>query len=253
VVCGGTLESAKLLLASKSGFWPDGLGNDTGHVGRHLIAHALIRSSGAIASNPKAYEQELDFPTLECRAFDTELQQPEGKFYFVRDGRGNRIDFADELANGAKSLDLENRLVAQATFTLSGFVEEFEAPESKVELGAGKNRFGLPNTKIRYASPDETQKAKLKWLAKMDEIILELGVEKASIEHTNYNPRCDHAVSTCRMSATAADGVVDRNGRIHDCENVYICSNAIFPNVAAVNPTLTLTAVAIKIAEFLSR
>ena len=48
------------------------------------------------------------------------------------------------------------------------------------------------------------------------------------------------------MSASDADGVVDRDLRVHGAENVFVCSNGVFPNVTAVNPTLTLAALAIE-------
>lgn len=252
IVCAGALESAKLLLASGGTFWSRGLGNDTGHVGRHLIAHSLIGSTGTVLLNPDAIEQELGFPTLECRAFDTPEYQETGKFYFVRDGGDNDIDFAKELIDGRSTREIESQLVGPARYTLSGFVEEFEGRNNRVELGSGISRFGLPNTKILYSTPDVTIQTKLKWQEKMDEVLLGLGAEKTSLQRINNNPRCDHAAATCRMSASAAEGVVDADCRLHDCDNVHICSNAVFPNIGAVNPTLTLTAVAIKMAEAFS-
>lgn len=249
-VCAGALESAKLLLRSTM-HWREGLGNGTGHVGRHLVSHPLIRADGVVPKNPEAFEQELDFPTLECREFDTPLYQPEGKFYFVRDGRDHRIDFANELINGRSVSELEKQLVDRVNFRLSGFVEEFESEGNRVEIAKGTNKFGLPRTRIVYATHELTKKAKEKWISKMGEILRQVGVE-GDIDPINYNPRCDHATSVCRMSATAAEGVVDGNCKVHDCDNVYVVSNAVFPNVAAVNPTLTLTALAIKVAESFS-
>ena len=55
--------------------------------------------------------------------------------------------------------------------------------------------------------------------------------------------------ATCRMSASDADGVVDANLRVHGTENLYVCFNAVFPRITAVNPTLTLGALAVRVAE----
>ncbi len=46
VVCSGTVESAKLLLLSTNSDWKDGIGNDSGHVGRHLLGHPLVEAQG---------------------------------------------------------------------------------------------------------------------------------------------------------------------------------------------------------------
>ena len=70
-LCNGTFESTKLLLASANADWVDGIGNDSGHVGRHLVGHPLIFAEGTKPGNPETMEQELGFITLACRHFDT--------------------------------------------------------------------------------------------------------------------------------------------------------------------------------------
>ena len=65
-------------------------------------------------------------------------------------------------------------------------------------------------------------------------------------------PDGSHATSTCRMSISDTDGVVDENLRVHGTDNVYICSNAVYPNVTAVNPTLTLAALAVRLGVHLA-
>ncbi len=54
------------------------------------------------------------------------------------------------------------------------------------------------------------------------------------------------------MSSSDTDGVVDANLRVHGTDNLYVCSNAVFPNVTAVNPTLTLGALAVRLAEHIA-
>ena len=44
---------------------------------------------------------------------------------------------------------------------------------------------------------------------------------------------------------------MNENLQVHGMENLFVCSNAVFPNLGAVNPTLTLTALALRLAEFL--
>ena len=61
--------------------------------------------------------------------------------------------------------------------------------------------------------------------------------------------RADHAMSTCRMSKSPVDGVVDSDLRVHDTENLYISSNAVFPSGSAVNPTLKLAALDFRKSE----
>ena len=64
--------------------------------------------------------------------------------------------------------------------------------------------------------------------------------------------RCDHAASTCRMSKDPKDGVVDGDLRVHGTDNLYVCSNAVYPNLGAINPTDTVTALAFRLGDHLN-
>jgi choline dehydrogenase-like flavoprotein len=64
--------------------------------------------------------------------------------------------------------------------------------------------------------------------------------------------RGDHAASTCRMAKTSETGVVDKDLAVFDVDNLHVCSNAVFPSGAAVNPTLTLTALSLRLGKRLS-
>ena len=86
IVCAGTIESTKLLLASTSSHWANGTGNDSGHVGRRLLGHPLISADGIRPGNPDKVEQELGFYTLACRHFDTPEFQKQGKMLLARVG-----------------------------------------------------------------------------------------------------------------------------------------------------------------------
>ena len=81
----------------------------------------------------------------------------------------------------------------------------------------------------------------------MQRIVRETGakITKAAVRAQ----RGDHSASTCRMGDSPATSVVDRDLRVHDVENLWVCSNAVFPSGAAVNPTLTLSALSLRLAD----
>jgi choline dehydrogenase-like flavoprotein len=54
------------------------------------------------------------------------------------------------------------------------------------------------------------------------------------------------------MGKGPEDGVVDENLRVHGTDNLYVCSNAVFPTGSAVNPTLTLTAMSMRLGDHLN-
>jgi choline dehydrogenase-like flavoprotein len=61
-----------------------------------------------------------------------------------------------------------------------------------------------------------------------------------------------HHMGTTRMSANTETGVVDEHCRIHQSPNVYVAGSSVFPSVGFSNPTLTITALACRLAAHLA-
>jgi choline dehydrogenase-like flavoprotein len=55
------------------------------------------------------------------------------------------------------------------------------------------------------------------------------------------------------MSASPASGVVDRDCRVHSVHNLYVAGGSVFPTSGHANPTLTLVALAARLADHLRR
>jgi len=62
-------------------------------------------------------------------------------------------------------------------------------------------------------------------------------------------PTSRHVMGTLRMGPEPASSVVDPAGRFHDVDNLYACDGGVFPTSSGYNPTLTIIAVALKIAH----
>jgi choline dehydrogenase-like flavoprotein len=60
-----------------------------------------------------------------------------------------------------------------------------------------------------------------------------------------------HHSGTARMSETARTGVVDSNCRVHSTDNLYVAGSAVFTTIGYANPTLTITALALRLADHL--
>ncbi len=63
----------------------------------------------------------------------------------------------------------------------------------------------------------------------------------------------EHHVGTTRMSREPSDGVVDENCRVHGLSNVYIAGSSVFPTTSANNPTLTIVALALRLADHIKK
>src|SRR5215470_1587204 len=60
-----------------------------------------------------------------------------------------------------------------------------------------------------------------------------------------------HHMGTCRMSDDPKQGVVDRDCRVHGFDNLYVAGSAVYPTTGYVNPTLTVVALALRLADHL--
>ena len=62
----------------------------------------------------------------------------------------------------------------------------------------------------------------------------------------------DHHMGALRMSASGDDGIVDKDSRFHAVDNLYVAGSAQFPTSGFANPTLTIVALALRLADHLS-
>jgi choline dehydrogenase-like flavoprotein len=63
----------------------------------------------------------------------------------------------------------------------------------------------------------------------------------------------NHHSGATRMADDPRKGVVDRNCRVHGIENLYISSSSVFPTTGTANPTFTIIALAIRLADHLKQ
>jgi choline dehydrogenase-like flavoprotein len=250
VVAAGAIESAKLLQRSVSAEWPKGIGNDDGHVGAHLVTHPFLTFWGQRPSNELRLQPEMDFPTLVSRHFDSPEEQGKGKFLIINPVTTVPIDLARQMRSGRTRAEIDGYVLGEMTMELNVMVEVFGVKTNRVSnLPDRRNRFDMLETGVDYSNGG--------WKAREIEIgrviaglWAEMGVTLSGGPSVSW--RADHAASTCRMSRDPADGVVDLDLKVHGIDNLYVVSNACFPALGAVNPTLTLTALALKLGERLT-
>jgi choline dehydrogenase-like flavoprotein len=254
ILCAGALETPKLLLASAhSGYWPEGIGNDTDQVGRYLIANPFLYAKGVQAKNPSQCQTELHFRTLGSRHFDTPEHQRAGKLFLTK-ALAPQIRLAEKMAAGSSRAELEQASFAEHRMELQGTLQTFSHSENRVSLAPGTTRFGLRRTRIETPTLGYSKQRSDFYLQWMQSLLKESGftpIPKEKWGSGSYPQRGDHAMCTTRMAETEATGVVDSDLKVFGTDNLYILSNAVFPSGAAVNPTLTLVALGHRFADHL--
>jgi len=251
ILCAGAYEIPKLLMASKSEHWPNGIGNTFDLLGRYIVTHSMLEVTGLAASNPQGLWQEYDFPTLMSRTFDSEEMQPAGKLFIFKDRTRPKVDIAQLMIEGKTKKEIDEIIQGPTEYKIQAFMEEVGRFENRISIGEGTDQFGLPLTKIEYSKSKFDKERSDKHIELLKRIIETMGLTVTKT--TKRTPRGDHTTGTCRMSAEENTGVVDKNLKVHNTNNLYICSNGVFASNSAVNPTLTLTALAYRLANHLNQ
>jgi len=136
--------------------------------------------------------------------------------------------------------------------------EQEPNPESRILLSDATDKLGMRRADVRWKLTDLTLHTIRQFArtlseefrrASLGEIALETWVLEDSSDWTNHVTDQYHHVGTARMHDSPRQGVVDRNCRVHGVTNLFIGSSAVFPTSGHSNPTLTIIALSIRMAD----
>jgi choline dehydrogenase-like flavoprotein len=129
---------------------------------------------------------------------------------------------------------------------------------SRVCLSNERDELGLRRLKIdiRYSDGDVDNVRRTHEI--VDGYLRKLGVgyleyQRRDVDHAILLQARDgiHQIGTTRMSARPERGVVDANCRVHGIKNLYVASSSVFPTSGQANPTLTIVALSLRLADHL--
>ncbi|MCI0389946.1 MAG: GMC family oxidoreductase [Acidobacteria bacterium] len=258
VLACGPIESARLLLLSKSTHFPNGLANSSGLVGKNLISHTTAGVQGYLQSL-KGREVMHDDGSESSHAYIASFywDKPHSDFpkgYHIIIDSGTRLgtgntSFANAVAGFGPSLKREARERYPALISLYSQNGMIPSPERYVELDPQvKDIYGLPVPKIHFNLTGEDRAIFRDATEKISEIVEASG---GVITSTNRRPGVDsvHYVGTCIMGNDPKRSVLSTFLRSHDVENLYVADGSGFVDYSEKNPTLTVMALASRCAD----
>ncbi|HHJ80958.1 MAG TPA: GMC family oxidoreductase, partial [Candidatus Tenderia electrophaga] len=255
ILAAGALETPRLLLKSNTKQWPNGLANDSGLVGRNLMRHYV----DLYALLPPS--QQGHPGNLKELAFNDFYQFNGHKFGTVQSFGalpppaviidGMEKDLRDEGRNGLAALFKIGKPLIRPVLKHI-FSRRILFASIMEDLPYLDNRVTLSNTthdrlSIQYKiRPHEQNRIQLF----RDQLAKAFSANRFMlIKQAENNERIAHACGTCRFGLEPENSVLNMNNRAHGLENLYIVDSSFFPSSAGTNPSLTLAANALRVAE----
>ncbi len=254
VMASNGVGTPRLLLNSKSPQFPDGLANSSGLVGKNLMFHPYASIQGVFneltdgfAGPHKAIRSQQFYETDPSRDFvrgyTMEIQRGMPPVRTAHTGmRLGRIPWGDDHHSAFR------RLYNHVTGMVA-VCEDLPEEHNRVTLDPHlKDGNGIPAPKINYTLSDNSRNMLDHGVARATEILEAAGatdvMSEAPISWGGW-----HLMGTARMGLDPAKSVVNEWGRSHDVKNLFIIDGSVFVTSAGVNPTSTIQALALYIAD----
>jgi len=132
-------------------------------------------------------------------------------------------------------------------------LEQAPRRENRVRLGPDRDALGVPGAVLEWSWTAGEQQGLERLRQLLVETFSRSGIGRLRIVSGSLpDPNAHHHAGTTRMSAGPGEGVVDRECRVHGTENLFVAGGSVFPSAGFANPTLTIVALALRLAAHLS-
>ena len=241
VVSCGAINSAALLLKSANDKHANGLANSSDQVGRNFMKH----QNGAIVGittkpNPSKFQKTLainDFYWGE-EGFD----YPMGHVQLL--GKVNKDMMAMDAPKFAPGKALEDL----ASLSVDWWLTAEDLPEAN-------NRIRVDGDRLIVEYTDNNTKGFDRLMNRWVETLKSINCGESIIPFSLYFRKripvqgVAHQVGTCRFGENPETSVLNLDCRTHDVDNLYVVDGSFFPSSAAVNPSLTIMANAMRVGD----
>jgi choline dehydrogenase-like flavoprotein len=250
VLAGNAVETARLLLINSSSRFPDGLANSSGLVGKNFTEHLAVYAYGLFAERVDPWRGTPTGGMIQ----DYYATRPGSSFV-----RGWTVLVS---SNSHWPLTVASRLPGwgaahkKSTYEHFGHYvcvttigEQLPDARNRVELDPIlTDSFGLPVPRL-VNQPRENDQAMIEAIKQsLGALLTAAGATK--IWGNEYVPgMSSHYFGTCRMGRNPDRSVVDAWCRTHDIDNLFIADGSVFVTGGAVNPALTISALALRTAD----
>ena len=258
LACNG-VGTPRLLLNSTSAAFPDGLANSSGLVGKNLMLHAMAVTRGTFAEPLQGYASPTGCALWSKEFYETDVSRGYARGYTMEIVRGSGP--VTTALMGMMTGGLPWGEGYHAAFTemfdksanIVAVCEDLPEEDNSVTLDPDLvDSSGIPAAKINYRLGDNSRKMLDHAGQRAVEILRAAGAVNVAPPMTS-GVASGHCMGTARMGTDPSRSVVNEWGRSHDVRNLFIVDSSVFVTSGGVNPTSTLQAVALYVADSMKK
>lgn len=253
MACNG-IGTPRILLNSASERFPNGLGNSSGQVGRNLMFHPYALVRGRFDRPLDGYRGSRVF-MWSMEFYETDPARDFLRGYCYQFTRGNAPvttalnGLGDGLLPWGEGHHAAFRRLFDHQAGMIAICEDLPEEINRVTLDPSlKDANGIPAPKITYRLSENSQKMLDHSVARGVDILTRAGakdiITRSPLPYAGW-----HLMGTARMGNDPRTSVVNAWGRSHDVKNLFIVDGSVFVTSGGVNPTSTIQAIALHVAD----
>jgi choline dehydrogenase-like flavoprotein len=258
VVSGCAIESARLLLNSRSRLFPDGLGNRYDLVGRHLQGHHYTGAVGFF--DFETYDDLGPGATIAVSDYNHGTPGLCGGGMLANEFIRLPIHMVDRMPPGTPRWGLGHKQAMRQwhkrSIVIMGPTQQIPTAEGRVTVDPGvKDKWGLPVARFEGNVHPHTFEIGDKQASRAEAWLKEAG----AIHTSRMSSRPEqvsagqHQAGTCRMGSDPHTSVVNRFCQVHDVDNLFVIDSSVHVTNGGFNPVLTIMAIAFYASDALVR
>lgn len=258
IVSACAIESARLLLNSKSRLFPNGLGNRYDQVGRNLQGHHYTGAIGYF--DFETYDDVGPGASIAVSDYNHGTPGLHGGGMLANEFIRLPIHMTDRLPQGTPSWGLAHKQAMRQwhkrSIIVMGPTQQIPSADARVTLDPTfRDKYGMPVARIEGNVHPHTFE-----IGDVQAQRAEAWLKEAGAVHTNlmaWRPDTvssgQHQAGTCRMGDDPRSSVVNKVCQVHDVDNLFVIDGSVHVTNGGFNPALTIMAVAYYASDALVR
>lgn len=260
VLAASTLESARLMLLSKSTQHPNGIGNSSGHVGHNFCEHVMGPGvSGFVkdlVGKPRTLDDGRPGGFYLARYRNLKERHPDFIRGYGFEGGSGATMFPDSIESDGFGAEYKKRVreMAGATIGMGGFGEVLPRYENAVDIEPEvKDRHGIPVLRFNIQFGDNEKKMCADMAETARQMFEEAGIEVVSVRRGMMTAGWSiHELGTARMGTDPKTSVLNPFQQSHDVKNLFVVDGSSHVSASCQNPTWTIMALCWRSSDYLA-